>query len=80
MGFTTPVLRLVAGAVALGLLMGTAEAQTSLRMATSWPGGPHMEVFAKGFVRNVEQLTGGKADLRYRYVPFPQKVEVTVRP
>jgi TRAP-type mannitol/chloroaromatic compound transport system substrate-binding protein len=60
MGFRTPVLRLVAGACALGVMIGTAEAQTNLRMATSWPGGPHMEVFAKGFVRNVEQMTGGK--------------------
>ena len=44
------------------LLLGTssASAQETLRMATSWPGGPHMDYFAKAYATNAEKMTGGK--------------------
>ena len=44
------------------LLIGTsgASAQETLRMATSWPGGPHMDYFAKAYATNAEKMTGGK--------------------
>lgn len=49
----------VLGAPAL-VGISPAAAQTSLRMATSWSGGVHLETFAKGFAREVETLTRGK--------------------
>lgn len=54
--------RLAAAAVALVAAFAPAAglAQQPIRMATAWSGGPHLELFAKGFARRAEQLTGGK--------------------
>src|SRR5689334_7221940 len=45
---------------ALALGMGAASAQQTIRTATSWPGGPHLEQFAQGFARQADVLTAGK--------------------
>lgn len=37
---------------------------TNIRMATSWSGGVHLEVFAKGFAKQVEELTQGKVRIQ----------------
>ena len=47
-------------AAALALAVGSAEAQQSIRTATSWPGGVHLEQFAQGFSKQVDSITGGK--------------------
>lgn len=55
------------GAIAAALYAGAslgasvpAAAQETIRMATSWAGGIHLEYFAKGFANNAEKLTQGK--------------------
>ena len=53
-------------AVATLFAAGSASAQ-AIRTATSWPGGPHMEYFAKGFANNVDLLTVG----RVKFETFP---------
>ncbi len=56
-------LKLVAaGAAATTLLLsaGSAAAQQTIRTATSWPGGPHLEHFAQGFAKQADALTAGK--------------------
>jgi TRAP-type mannitol/chloroaromatic compound transport system substrate-binding protein len=50
----------VVSTAALLVAAGTADAQQSVRMATSWPGGVHLEQFAQGFAKQAESLTGGK--------------------
>lgn len=62
---TALVARLVAAASIL--VTAPAYAQQTIRTATSWPGGPHMEHFAKGFADNVTLLTVGKV----KFEPFP---------
>jgi TRAP-type mannitol/chloroaromatic compound transport system substrate-binding protein len=57
-------------------------AQQNIRTATSWPGGPHMEYFAKGFADNVALLTVGK--VKFETFPAgtigsPLKVSETVQ-
>jgi len=47
-------------ALAIAAFGGEARAQTTVRMATSWAGGIHLEYFAKGFATNAEKLTLGK--------------------
>src|SRR5262245_66362388 len=47
-------------AAALALAAGSASAQQTIRTATSWPGGVHLEQFAQGFSKQAEALTGGK--------------------
>ena len=37
--------------------------ETKIRMATSWGGGPHLEVMAKGFAERVETLTNGDVQI-----------------
>ena len=57
------VAKRAAVAVAAALTICTAAplaAQQPIRMATSWAGGPHLELFAKGFATNAEKLTQGK--------------------
>ena len=49
-----------AAATALLLSVGTASAQQTIRTATSWPGGVHLEQFAQGFSKQADALTGGK--------------------
>jgi TRAP-type mannitol/chloroaromatic compound transport system substrate-binding protein len=51
-----------AGAAATVLLLSAkpADAQQTIRTATSWPGGVHLEQFAQGFSKQAEALTGGK--------------------
>lgn len=71
----------IAGAAASALTT-TASAQQSLRMATSWGGGPHLEVMAKGFAANVALLTDGK--VKFEVFPAgtigsPLKVTDTVQ-
>ena len=44
----------------MALFAGTASAQQNIRMATSWPGGIHLDQFASGFTRQAGALTGGK--------------------
>lgn len=51
---------LLAPALLAGLLAAPAAAQVELSMATSWGGGPHLEVMAKGFAENVRRLTDGE--------------------
>ena len=55
----------IAGAL-MGLAVtsaGGANAQTALDMATSWGGGPHLEVIAGGFVSNVALLTNDEIQI-----------------
>src|SRR5215510_760386 len=40
-----------AAATTLLLSAGSATAQQTIRTATSWPGGPHLEHFAQGFAK-----------------------------
>ncbi len=59
----------------------TVHAQT-LRMATSWGGGPHLEVMAKGFAKNAEILTDGKVKIEVfpaGTIGSPLKVTETVQ-
>ena len=55
----------IAGLAASGAaaLATSASAQQNVRMATSWGGGPHLEVMAKGFAGNVALLTDGKVKI-----------------
>lgn len=55
-----PAIRALAIAFGLGIFSANASAQEPIRMATAWSGGPHLELFAKGFASKVEKLTGGK--------------------
>lgn len=55
------VTKFAAVAVAtMTLGMSAAIAQQSIRTATSWPGGPHLEQFAHGFAKQADALTAGK--------------------
>src|SRR5262245_35210505 len=59
-----------------------ASAQQTIRTATSWPGGPHIERFAQGFAKQAEALTGGK--LKFQIFPAgtigsPLKITETVQ-
>ncbi len=71
--------------VALGAVMLTtapAHAQTNIRMATSWGGGPHLEVMAKGFAQYVDLLTDGKVKIEVfpaGTIGSPLKVTETVQ-
>lgn len=47
--------------------LNPAAAQTTIRMATSWSGGVHLEAYARGFAKEVESLTQG----RVRFQVFP---------
>jgi TRAP-type mannitol/chloroaromatic compound transport system substrate-binding protein len=50
-----------AGAVAAPMIVSGAAAQTvSFKMATAWPGGPLMDIGAKGFAERLEFLSDGK--------------------
>ena len=51
-----------AGAAATAMLLSAAPAgaQQTIRTATSWPGGVHLEQFAQGFSKQADALTGGK--------------------
>ena len=51
-----------AGAAATAMLLSAAPAgaQQTIRTATSWPGGVHLEQFAQGFSKQADLLTGGK--------------------
>ena len=77
------VLKSVAAAGAFIALTATASsAQQSVRMATSWPGGIHLDQFATGFARNAEMLTGGK--VKFQVFPAgtigsPLKITETVQ-
>jgi len=53
---------LAAGAIVMSA--GPSVAQQSLRMATSWPGGVHLESFAKRFASEAEILTGKKVSFQ----------------
>ena len=62
-------------------LAAPASAQ-NLRMATSWAGGVHLEVFAKGFSKEVEKLTQGKVKIQVfpaGTIGSPLKVTETVQ-
>jgi len=68
-------------AAALSLAAASASAQP-IRMATSWGGGPHLEVLAKGFARNAELLTAGKVTFEVfpgGTIGSPLKVTETVQ-
>ena len=52
------------GAAALVSASGQASAQETIRMATSWAGGIHLEYFAKGFANNADKLTQGKVKVQ----------------
>lgn len=56
--FNWKLAAVTAGAIAVSA--GTAAAQQNLRMATSWPGGVHLDSFAKRFATEAEVLTGKK--------------------
>ncbi len=71
---------LAAGATALA--MGSATAQQSWSMATSWGGGPLLEMAAKPAAKNIEFLTNG--EIKIQVFPggtmgSPLKVTETVR-
>jgi TRAP-type mannitol/chloroaromatic compound transport system substrate-binding protein len=71
-------------ASALALSAGPAPAlgQQSVRMATSWGGGPHLDVMAKGFAGNVALLTDGKVKVEVfpaGTIGSPLKVTETVQ-
>jgi len=64
------------------VITGTAGAQTTIRMATSWSGGVHLETYAKGFAREVEQLTQGRVRIQVfpaGTIGSPLKVTETVQ-
>ncbi len=62
---------------------GRAVAQTTtIRMATSWSGGVHLETFARGFAREAEQLTQGRVRIQVfpaGTIGSPLKVTETVQ-
>lgn len=71
----------VAVAVAGLLAAMPAEAQTNIRMATSW-AGPHFDIMAKGFAQRVDELTGGKVKIEVfpgGTIGSPLKVTETVQ-
>jgi TRAP-type mannitol/chloroaromatic compound transport system substrate-binding protein len=75
------LMRAAIAAAATSILAVPASAQ-SFRMATSWGGGPHLEVMAKGFASNAAQLTDGK--VKFEVFPAgtigsPLKVTETVQ-
>ncbi|MEM7774091.1 MAG: TRAP transporter substrate-binding protein DctP [Pseudomonadota bacterium] len=68
--------------IALSIAATTAHAQTKIRMATSWGGGPHLEVMAKGFAKRVNDLTGGQVQIEVfpgGTIGSPLKVTETVQ-
>ena len=73
----------ILAAAGLALAMAVpAHAQTSIRMATSWGGGPHLEVMAKGFAERVALLTGGEVQIEVfpaGTIGSPLKVTETVQ-
>ena len=72
-------------AVAVAGLVATAtaaSAQKNIRMATSWPGGIHLEQFAKGFATQSDKLTGGKVTFQVfpaGTIGSPLKIAETVQ-
>ncbi|MEZ5817208.1 MAG: TRAP transporter substrate-binding protein DctP [Hyphomicrobiaceae bacterium] len=71
-----------ASAAAILALATPALAQKNIRMATSWAGGVHLEVFAKGFAKEVEKLTQGKVTFQVfpaGTIGSPLKVTETVQ-
>ncbi|MEZ5856142.1 MAG: TRAP transporter substrate-binding protein DctP [Hyphomicrobiaceae bacterium] len=71
-----------AAAVAFGAVATPTMAQQNIRMATSWAGGVHLELFAKGFAKEVDKLTQGK--VKFQVFPAgtigsPLKVTETVQ-
>lgn len=71
----------LAGAAVAVAVASAAHAQP-VRMATSWGGGPHLEVLAKGFARNAEFLTDGKVKVEVfpgGTIGSPLKVTETVQ-
>jgi TRAP-type mannitol/chloroaromatic compound transport system substrate-binding protein len=75
------LMRAAIAAAATSIVAVPASAQ-SFRMATSWGGGPHLEVMAKGFASNAAQLTDGK--VKFEVFPAgtigsPLKVTETVQ-
>jgi TRAP-type mannitol/chloroaromatic compound transport system substrate-binding protein len=54
---------LVFAAIALAAAV-PASSQQTIRMATSWPGGIHLEQFAVGYAKSVELLTAGKIKIQ----------------
>src|SRR5262245_8088698 len=73
---------IAAAAAAIVSTGATANAQQSIRTATSWPGGPHLEHFAQGFAKQAEALTGGK--VKFQIFPAgtigsPLKITETVQ-
>ena len=60
-------------AASLTLAAGNAMAEeVTWKMATPWGGGPWLERDAKGFAKNVEDLTGGRIkSMSFRAVRFP---------
>jgi len=79
----------LARAATYGMLIGTIAvfaagpaAAQNVRMATSWGGGPHLEVMAKGFAANVALLTDGKVKIEVfpaGTIGSPLKVTETVQ-
>ncbi|MFQ5971754.1 MAG: TRAP transporter substrate-binding protein DctP [Alphaproteobacteria bacterium] len=73
----------ILAAASLALVMAApADAQKSIRMATSWGGGPHLEVMAKGFAERVALLTGGEVQIEVfpaGTIGSPLKVTETVQ-
>ncbi len=79
-----PITKITVGAtlVAGVAAMASASAQQNWSMATSWGGGPVLELSAKGAAKNIELVTGGK--LKIQVFPggtlgSPLKVTETVR-
>lgn len=80
MKLSVAVISVAATALLVGTV-GTAGAKT-LKMATSWGGGPHLEDLAKGFANRAKFLTNG--EIEFEVFPggtmgSPLKVVETVR-
>ena len=72
----------VSTAIAATMAVSVPSSAETFKMATSWPGGPHMEILAKGFAQKAEFLTNG--EVRFEVFPggtlgSPLKVTETVR-
>src|SRR5512145_2875057 len=67
---------------AIAVFAAVSAAAQNVRMATSWGGGPHLEVMAKGFAGNVALLTDGKVKIEVfpaGTIGSPLKVTETVQ-
>lgn len=73
---------LLIAVAAAAFLASPVNAATKLRMATSWGGGPHLDVMARGFASYVAMLTNGEIEIEVfpaGTIGSPLKVTETVQ-